>query len=305
MNHLEANISLLAITFFSAVQFVFLDGVPNNISPFGFLCITNFVGFLLTVVFFTDEIKRIDFEHIKQGIILSVELIVFNIAYLAGVKWLGANEATAVQQIYFIFVVMFIILFYKQFPDRGQISGFVLITAGIFCMVDVNFYALWKLPVLYLIIADIAFAFYIISIWRYSTSSNPAALALGQMLFVCIGAFILWAVDVFFFGASFEMPMTGDFWASVLFVGFFIRALYGFIQIYAQRYVSPLNVAIIFSTEIVISVFLSPLLSIVFGTEAHDIRFIDFIGGIFILFGLLMIQPDFIKFVRRIKNARG
>ena len=47
MNKLEANISLLIITFFAAVQYVFLAWVPESVSRFAFLCVTNLAGFLV------------------------------------------------------------------------------------------------------------------------------------------------------------------------------------------------------------------------------------------------------------------
>ena len=51
MNKLEANISLLAITFFAAIQYVFLANIPADVSSFAFLAITNLIGFLFAAVF--------------------------------------------------------------------------------------------------------------------------------------------------------------------------------------------------------------------------------------------------------------
>ena len=47
MNRLEANISLILITFYAAVQYPFLTGVPESVSQFAFLCLTNLVGFVI------------------------------------------------------------------------------------------------------------------------------------------------------------------------------------------------------------------------------------------------------------------
>ena len=46
MNKIEANISLLAITFLATVQYIFLAGVPDDLSNFAFLSITNLISFL-------------------------------------------------------------------------------------------------------------------------------------------------------------------------------------------------------------------------------------------------------------------
>ena len=46
MNKTEASVSLFTITFFAAVQYAFLAGVPDSVSHFAFLFITGIVGFL-------------------------------------------------------------------------------------------------------------------------------------------------------------------------------------------------------------------------------------------------------------------
>ena len=78
MNKIEANISLFAITFFAAVQYIFLAGVPADLSHFAFLCVTNLIGFLITFLFFFGELFRLDVKQVIQSIILSAELVGFN-----------------------------------------------------------------------------------------------------------------------------------------------------------------------------------------------------------------------------------
>ena len=67
MNKLEANISLVIITFFAAIQYVFLSGVPDTVSHFSFLCITNLVGFVITLALFFSELFRVDKKQISTG----------------------------------------------------------------------------------------------------------------------------------------------------------------------------------------------------------------------------------------------
>ena len=60
MNKLEANVSLVIITFFAAIQYIFLSAIPDTVSHFAFLCITNLIGFLITLAFFFGELFRLD-----------------------------------------------------------------------------------------------------------------------------------------------------------------------------------------------------------------------------------------------------
>ena len=67
MTRLEANVSLFIITFFGVVQFVFLARVPSSVSHFAFLCITNLIGFLMSLAFFFQELSRLDISQVKHG----------------------------------------------------------------------------------------------------------------------------------------------------------------------------------------------------------------------------------------------
>ena len=300
MNKLEANISLLIITFFAAIQYIFLARIPEGVSHFAFLCITNFVGFLITLIFFFNELFRLDKSQILQGLILSGELIVFNIFLLMGSAGLSATITAGVLSTYFIFIAIFMSVSAKQIPSKNQIIAIIFISAGLFLISNARISSLLNRHVLYLNIANIAFAAYIITAGNYAASSNPSILALGQMFFCFWGALILWIVEAIFFGADLKIPFDKDFWGSVIYISFFIRGLYGVIQIYAQRYTSPLNVSIIFSSEIIMTMFASPILTKLFNTEPEEINFTRVIGALIMVFGLLMTEIEFFKIISKI-----
>ena len=75
MSKLEANISLVIITFFAAIQYVFLTGVPDTVSHFSFLCITNLIGFVITLALFFTELFRINKKQIVQSLVMSLLLL--------------------------------------------------------------------------------------------------------------------------------------------------------------------------------------------------------------------------------------
>ena len=96
------------------------------------------------------------------------------------------------------------------------------------------------------------------------------------------------------------VPLNPEFWGSVLYISFFIRGLYGIIQVYAQRYVSALNTSLIFSTEIIMTMAVSPLLSEFLGTPPDIISWPRIIGGVVIVIGILMTEPKFFGALRRL-----
>jgi drug/metabolite transporter (DMT)-like permease len=122
MNKLEANISLIIITFFAAIQYAFLSGVPDTVSHFSFLCITNLIGLAITLALFFSELFRVDKKQVFQSLTMSCLLFGFNIFLLLGTSGVGATVSACVLSAYFIFIPLFAFLLYRQKPVLMQIK---------------------------------------------------------------------------------------------------------------------------------------------------------------------------------------
>ena len=304
MNKLEANISLFVITFFSAVQYIFLAGVPADLSHFAFLCVTNLIGFFMTFAFFFGELFRLDTRQIIQSIILSSELVGFNLFMLIGVKEIDPAVASAVLSSYFVFILLFEAVLKRKMPGIISIISVLSVLTGLFLMINADIKSLLNIKTLYLLIADIFFAIYVMNVGSYASSSNPSILAMGQMFFCFIFSLILWIGEAVFTSVSFKLPVNKEFWVGVIYISFFIRGLFGIIQIYAQRYVSPLNTSLILSTEIVMTMLISPVLSAIFDTASEVITLPKIIGALLIILGLVMIEPGFLDIVKKISHMK-
>lgn len=305
MNKLEANISLFFITFFASIQFVFLIWVPDSVSHFAFLSVTNLVGFFMALAFFFGELFRLDTKQVWQSVTLSAELMVFNIFLLLGVRGLGATLTNAMLSTNFVFIAVIMFLFYKQVPDKGTLYGIIAVFLGLLILAGADITKLWTVNALYLMLANAAFAFYIVSVGEYSGSSNPSIIAMGQMFFCFLFSLVFWAGEAVFFGASFTLPTNPAFWGSVIYISFFIRGLYGIVQVYAQRYTTPLNTSLIFSTEIIMNMLTSPLIAHFIGTKPEVITWSKILGGVLIVLGILMTEPQFFAAVRRLFVHEG
>ena len=300
MNRLEASISLFIITFFAAVQYVFLIWVPDSVPHFAFICITNLIGFLISLAFFFGELFRLDFHQVKQSMILSAQLIAFNLFLLMGVSGLGPSMTNAILSTNFVFIAAIMFLEYKQIPDKGTFIGMFTVFAGLMLMSEARVSDFININIIYLMASNIAFAFYIVSVGKYSSSSNPSIIAMGQMFFCFVFSLVLWVGEVIVEGVPFTLPVNHEFWGSVIYISFFIRGLYGIIQVYAQRYISPLNTSLIFSTEIIMTMAVSPLLAEFLGTPPDIITWPRIIGGVVIVLGIMMTEPQFFAWLRRL-----
>lgn len=300
MNRLEANISLFFITFFASVQYVFLIWIPDSVPHFAFLCITNLIGFIMSLAFFFGELFRLDAKQVKNSMILSAQLIAFNLFLLMGVSGLGASLTNAVLSTNFIFIAVIMFFDYKQIPDKGTFFGVFAVFVGLMLMSEARISDFLNISIIYIMASNIAFAFYVVSVGKYSSSSNPSIIAMGQMFFCFVFSLVLWIAEVIVRGVPFTLPVNPEFWGSVFYISFFIRGLYGIIQVYAQRYISPLNTSLIFSTEIIMTMAVSPILSEFLGTPPEVITVPKIIGGVAIVLGILMTEPKFFGALRRL-----
>lgn len=295
MNRLTASFSLYAITFFAAIQYVFLTNVPDTVSTFAFLAITNLVGFIITLAVFFGELKRLDRKQVLQSFVLSLELIGFNLFLLLGSRGTSATATAAVMSSYFVFIVILSRLIFREKPEKSKLLGIVLVLFGVFLMMDANVKSIANINVLFLVIADIFFALYLLTAEKFASSSNPSILAMGQTLFNFLIALAGWGVEAAIRGTGFGLPTEARFWGSVFFISFFIRGMYGIVQIYAQRYVTPLRVALIFSTEIIMTMLLSPLLARLVGGESEPITPMRLAGAACMMGGILIADSAIAK----------
>lgn len=287
MNKLEANLSLLAITFFAAIQYVFLANVPASVSNFAFMSVTNLIGFFISLAFFFGELYRLDKKQVYQSLLLAGELFGFNIFLLLGSSGMDASVVSCIVTAYFVFVPL-IMLVMRRKVGRSSGIGVVLVLVGVFFVMDADVSNFADVRIIYLLLADVLFALYIITVERFCSKSNPSILAMGQMLFGFLFSFFIWSAESIFKGQSLVLPTDLNFWGSVVFISIFIRGLYGVVQIYAQRYVSALNTSLIFSTEVVITLLVSPVLSQLIGSKPSAITPLKLIGCLVIVGGVLV-----------------
>lgn len=229
--------------------------------------------------------------------LLASELFLFNYFLLLGSIGLDAVTISCVISAYFVFIPIIEFIVFKSVPKQSKVISIMLVLVGILFIMNWELKNLYNRNVLYLLIADISMAAYVISTGYFSNRSNPAILSMGQLLFIGIVSFISWNVEVRAKGMKLSLPLEPSFWGSVVFISFFIRCLYTVIQTYAQRFVSALNTSLIFSTEIIITMLTSSSISHFFGMRVNDsnINLNSGIGAALMLCGIFVSDPSILQ----------
>ena len=295
MNKLEANLSLLAITFFSGIQYVFLKKLSEGVSHFSFLTVTNLLGFLIALAVFSGELFRLNKKQVLHGALLAAELFGFNFFMLIGSRGLETSILSFLSASYIVFLPPLMLLFKKK-PGWNSILGVIITLSGLALALGVNACMLNTYS-LYMLGSDLCFALYMLTVEHITSESNPAILAMGQMFFGTVFGFSAWVIESGVNGLS--LPVSADFWASAFAISFFIRGLYGVVQIYAQRYVSAINASLILSTEIIFTLVTSPLFSKLLGMKEETITLSKAAGCLLILLGVLLADGAMLNFIKK------
>ena len=283
MSKLEANLVLLSVTFFWGIQYIFLGNIPDDISTFAFMALTNGIGFFILAVVFFDELRKLTRKIIKNGLLLAVLLFGANLLITAGSRSLDASTASFFAAANIVFVPVFMLLFGKK-ASAHNLVGIVIVLLGLLFATGARLDGIGY-GVLVIAVADVLSAAYIVVLGQVIGSINPILTSLCQMFFGTLFGLAGWLIAQP--ETLFSLPSDIQFWSSVLVIAVFVRGFTTVMQVYAQRYVSALNASLLFSFEIVFTLLSSLFLPLMIGSEPETITPYKLVGCVLILLGVL------------------
>ncbi len=253
------------------------------------------IGFILLIFIFKSELFRIDGRHIFQCFVLALESFAFNVLLILGSKDMDSTTISSVISAYFVFIPIIEYILYKTLPKLNIIIAIVLVFLGIPLIIGLKLENFQNRRLIFLLLADLTIALNIITIGKFAKGSNPAILGMGQLFFIIIISFISWAIECKIYNKAMILPTEPTFWGSVIFIGCFIRGFYTVVQTYAQRYVEPVDAALIFSSEIIMTLLFSGFVYTFLFNEPYSetITTSKIIGVALMLTGILTSQIDF------------
>ena len=221
---------------------------------------------------------------------------------------MDSTTISSVVSAYFIFIPVIEYMLFKTVPKLNIIIAIILVFIGIPLIVGLKAENFQNRRMLFLLLADLTIALNIITIGHFAKGSNPAILGMGQTFFIAIIAYICWIIECRLGKSSMRLPKEPIFWGSAIFIGCFIRAFYTVIQTYAQRYISPVNAALIFSSEIIMTLLFSGFVYRFLFNESYSevITIPKAIGAMLMLAGILISEIDFTAYIpKKLKEVRA
>ena len=174
-----STFGLLLITFWSAMQYIFLQNIPDSVSTFSVLCITNLVGLVILGVTQFRKLRSIHKETLFKGSILALELCGFSFFLLPGSRNMDSVVISSVVSMYFVFVTPLLLLLRKKVSFRSVVAASIAIIALILMFGGDTGGLFASMNVVYLLIADFFFASYVVSVSLLGESENSVLLTIS------------------------------------------------------------------------------------------------------------------------------
>jgi drug/metabolite transporter (DMT)-like permease len=267
---------LFAAAVWGSTFFVVKDSL-QNIDPvilvgYRFLLAAIILGIYLVYK------KRNIFSDSKYGIILGFFLWLLYVPQTIGLRYTSAANSGFITGLFVAFVPLFSFLFWKRIPTKNRLFAVVLSIIGLIILTG----GLKKtnLGDMLTIVTAIAYALHILLADTFVKKKfDPLVLSFQQ--FLTVGALSLLSGLVF--KLSFSIGTVNTF-AVILFLALFPTLAAFVIQLVAQKFTSPVKVALIFTME--------PVFAAIFAwTVGHETFHISqAFGGLLIITAMIIAE---------------
>lgn len=276
------SLGLILVAFLWGAGFPAIQFANESISPlyqigFRFLI----AGIVMSILFF-KKLKYIDLILIKTAVGMSIPLF---LVYLLSV--IGIRNTTASRASFYCCLAVILVPFVSRILLKTKISKKSMLYTGI-CTLGIFFTAFsssGKFGVnfgdILCISCSIAVAFQIVLNEKYLLGKDATLLTILEMYIVAIIGFI-----VAFFFEAFPTSISPKSFYSLIFMGILCTGFAYWVQTSCQKFISSVEVAIIFSLEPIFGVVISWLVLGEYLTSK------GIIGGILIILALIMSQFD-------------
>ncbi len=257
---------------------------PVMLVGYRFLLAAIILGF---IVYFQK--KRL-FNNWKHGFVLGFILWLLYISQTIGLKYTTASNSGFITGLFILFVPIFSMMFFRTKLSIAKLFSVFLALLGLWLLTgglkEINIGDMLTL------IAAVTYAFHILFADKYiKKKSDPYVLSFQQFFFIGVLSIIT--------GIVFQLPTsfgTINTLRVVLFLTLFPTVSAFVIQLIAQKYTTPVKVALIFSME--------PVFAAVFAWTLGNEVFIRnrAMGGLIIVIAMILSELPLEKLMKNAKQ---
>ena len=280
----QAELGLACVALVWGATFVVVKRALVEISTVYFLALRFSLAAACLLLFFWSSFARAGGPQVRKGLaggaVAGVFLWLGYVLQTYGLKYTTAGKSGFLTGFYIALVPLLGALVYRRWPERRELLGVVVATAGMLVMTLPGQASLLQINRgdLLTLGCAAAFAAHLLVLGYYSQRELFQAVALGQI--ACAALLSL--------GSLALEPPTAHWSAAVLFAliltGLFATALAFALQTWGQQYTNPTRTALIFALEPVFAL----VTAVLIGREALTVAAVT--GGALILAGILTVE---------------
>ena len=297
----ESNLVVLSVMLCWASAYVFIKGLPQELSDFGYLALMNGIAAVILVVIFARRFRYLNKSNIKHGALLGLLMMLVLLFEKEGVDRLTASSASILTSLDILIVPTLMLVFYRRRPPKKQVVAIAFILAGV---ISTNGLSLKDFPIvgtLFMLGDCVCMSIYTVVANKYCKKDDAILLAVNQIVTMAIAAMILWTVEEP--GMIFRLNYTPALASSLFVLALFTKAYAYIMLMFGQAYADPVDVVIIFALEPVITMILAVFIPSAFGGVEENFSITTLLGAILIAIGAVIGEVDIKRFIRRFRGG--
>ncbi|MGD0038570.1 MAG: DMT family transporter [Bacteroidota bacterium] len=285
----RAESYLLSLTIIWGSTFVLTKFILENASPFVYVAIRFFIASLLFAALFFRRLRTISKDGITKGLVLGVLLFLGFMLQTIGLKFTTASKSAFVTGLIVVFTPIFQLVIERKTPKIGNIIGVVLVAIGLYLLTSPKG-SEFNIGDALTLVCAVLFSIYTVYLGVYGKEHDPAHLTFIQFA----STTILAAIAIPFLETA-HLNLTFNFMLNIAYLTVMPTVVALYMMAKYQKFTTPTRSAIIYSME-------PPIAAIfAFFIIGEQIGMMGVIGGVLILFGLIVSELSDVIFTRKIE----
>lgn len=312
MNRFQANLCLLTTTMCWAPEVVLMKRFPAGVPALAVITLSTALGAaILLLVLFAHVRVRPTRGFLCWAALLGLLTAVQSTLAVLGSRQLPVSTSMFLLSLYVVGVpvVMVIIRPFRRWrgqplepaPAPRTWAGVALIMVGLALAVQLGSGSAQLVPIAILLVSVALLSLYLVGVNNASRRYDPAQMIVYVLGFASVFALGGWLlVDP---GSLPAVDLSADFVAVLAMYSIFVIALAGGVAFFAYPYVTPTNVAAVYSLQVVFAIGLAAVLP---SLLVQRLRLTAGIvaGCLLVVVGVLVAEVDLLGMLRR-RVGRG
>lgn len=242
----KADLLLIAVTAFWGSSFILMKNVASDVSPFAYMALRFLVASVILAALFFHKLKRFNRRIMFYGLILGASLTLYMVLQMAGLRYTEASTSAFITSLSVLLVPFVSSAFLKKYPSLSNVIGVIFAFLGLFFITG-GAQSTLNVGDMLTLVAAVFITIHIIMADIFTAREDGLLLGIAQVFFAAILSFA--ACLVIDPATIFSVRIDQNLLISVLLTGSLCTAFAFTAQVYAQQYVEPSRVAVIFMLE--------------------------------------------------------